>query len=268
MHKLFEEKVSLEATNHVYTHKNGDIYESLSRVRNCIKEPFRSDMLSAIISKRDGKTQAEVLAEWKDKGQVAADHGTNIHEALELYEKTASIKPENEFLRPMIQCLTAEYKDYYQVHQEVCLYDEEYKIAGTADHIIETTKHKSSILNIDDYKTNISKGIYFENKYKKYLLGPFSHVQDTNYYDYSLQLSCYAYMAQKLTGRKIGTLSIVFIPPNNPLAYKRIPVNYMRFEVEALFKYYAEQQRIKIEEGDVVQNGIVNESNFVQPNFA
>jgi hypothetical protein len=267
MHKLFEEKVFLEPISHTYQHKDGRIFESLSRVRNVIKEPFQSEMLSKIVAKRDGKTQSEVLAEWKKAGTTAADHGTNIHEALEFYEKTAVIKPENEFLRPMILCLTAEYKDYYQVHQEVCLYDEEYEIAGTADHIIETTKHKSSILNIDDYKTNISKGIYFENKYKKYLLGPFSYVQDTNYFDYSLQLSSYAYMLEKLTGRKIGTLSIVFIPPNNPLCYKRIPVNYMKMESKALFDFYKEQKHIKKEEG-VVQSGIVNESNFLQPNFA
>ncbi len=262
MHKLFIEKVKLETESHRYYDDKGAEYTSLSRVRGCIKEPFQSDMLSAIVAKRDGKTQAEVLAEWKGKGKEAADHGTNIHEALELYEKTAFIKPENEFLRPMILSLTSEYKDYYQVHQEVCLYDEEYKIAGTADHIIETTKHKSSILSIDDYKTNLKNGIFFENKYKKYLLGPFSFVQDTNYFDYSLQLSCYAYMAQKLTGRKIGTLSIVFIPPNNPLAYKRIPVNYAKHDVKILFDYYKEVKHIKQEEGDLTATTL-----FVEPNF-
>ena len=257
---LFEERVTLEPKSHRYFHKNGSEYESLSRVRGCIKEVFQSDMLSSIIAKRDGRSKESVLAEWKGKGTDAANHGTRIHEALERYEKSAIILPEDEFFRPMILALTSEYNDYYQVHQEVCLYDEEFEIAGTADHIIETTKHKSSILNIDDYKTNISKGIYFENKYKKYLLGPFSHVQDTNYYDYSLQLSCYAYMAEKLTGRKIGTLSIVFIPPNNPLAYKRIPVNYMKMEVVALFNYYKEQKHIKKEEGYL-------EPQLTMPNF-
>jgi len=258
--RLFEERVTLEETSHIYTHKDGRQFESLSRVRGCIKEAFQSDMLSAIVAKRDGKTQAEVLAEWKKKGTDAANHGTNIHEAIELYQKTAVILPKNEFLRPMILALTSEYKDYYQVNSEVCLYDEEYEIAGTADQIIETTKHKSSILNIDDFKTNISKGIYFENKYKKYLLGPFSHLQDTNYYDYSLQLSAYGYMLEKLTGRKIGTLSIIFIPPSNPLAYKRIPVNFMRFDAEALFKYYKELKHIKKEEGDLSPT-------LVSPNF-
>lgn len=248
---LFEERVKLEPVEHRYWHKDGTEYQSLSRVRGCIKEAFQSNMLSAMIAKKEGRTQAEVLAEWKNKGTVAADHGTRIHEALERYEKSAIILPEDEYFRPMILSLTSEYKDMYQVHQEVTLYDEEYLIAGTADHIIETTKHKSSILNVDDYKTNISKGIYFESKYKKYLLGPFSHIQDTNYFDYSLQLSCYAYMAEKLTGRKIGTLSIVFIPPANPLAYKRIPVNYMKMEVIALFKYYKELKHIKKEEGDL-----------------
>lgn len=249
MNRLFEERVTLEPKSHRYFHKNGKEFESLSRVRGCIKEAFQSDMLSSIIAKKEGRSKESVLAEWKGKGDVAANHGTRIHEALERYEKSAIILPEDGHLRPMILALTSEYSEMYQVHQEVCLYDEEYEIAGTADHIIETTKHKSSILNIDDYKTNISKGIYFESKYKKYLLGPFSHVMDTNYYDYSLQLSCYAYMAEKLTGRKIGTLSIVFIPPNNPLAYKRIPVNYMKMEVIALFNYYKEQKHIKKEEG-------------------
>lgn len=233
---LFDYAVKLRAEDHRYFHRDGREFQSLSRVRSCIKPHFESDLLSKGVAKREGKTQQQVLDEWSAKGKVATDHGTRVHEALERYEKTAIILPEDEGLRSMIIALTSEYKDMYQVHQEVTLYDEEYGIAGTADHIIETTSHKKSILNIDDYKTNISKGIYFENKYKKYLLGPFSHIQDTNYFDYSLQLSCYAYMAENLTGRKIGTLSIVFIPPHNPLAYRRIPVNYMRMEVQALFK--------------------------------
>lgn len=257
---LFPELVTLRHEDHVYTHQNGTQFESLSRVRGCIKEAFQSDMLSAMTAKKRGISQAEVLAEWKKKGDDASSHGTRIHEALERYEKTAVILPEDEHLRPMILCLTGEYRDYYQVHQEVCLYDEQYEIAGTADHIIETTKHKSSILNIDDYKTNISKGIYYESKYKKYLLGPFSHIQDTNYFDYSLQLSCYGLMLEKLTGRKIGTLSIVFIPPHNPLAYRRIPVNYMKNDAKILFDYYKELKHIKKEEGDLTPTTLI-------PNF-
>jgi hypothetical protein len=184
---------------------------------------------------------------------------------LERYEKSAVILPADEYLRPMILALTSEYVDYYQVHQEVTLYDEEYKIAGTADHIIETTSSKKSIINIDDYKTCERKGIYFESKYKKYLLGPFSHIMDTNYFDYSLQLSCYALMLEKLTGRKIGTLSIIYIPPTNPLAFRRIPVNYLRRDAEILFKYYKEQQYIKKEEGDLDRNP--NAVVEVMPNF-
>lgn len=262
---LFEERVTLEPIEHRYWHKDGSEYASLSRVRNHIKPHFEKEYLSRKVAEREGKTAQQVQDEWAAKGKVATDHGTRIHEALERYEKTAVILPADEDLRPMIIALTSEYKDYYMVHQEKTLYDEEYKIAGTADHIIETTSHKKSVLNIDDYKTNISKGIYFENKYKKYLLGPFQHVMDTNYFDYSLQLSCYAHMLENLTGRKIGTLSIVFIPPHNPLAYRRIPVNYMKMEVIALFNYYKELRRIKVEEGDVA--AIVSEEKDPTPNF-
>lgn len=264
--RLFADKVRLEPIEHRYWHDDGREFQSLSRVRSCIKPHFEKEYLSRMVANKTGQTAEQVQAEWAAKGKAATDHGTRIHEALERYEKTAVILPEDESLRPMILALTSEYQGMYQVHQEVTLYDEEFEIAGTADHIIETTKYKASILNIDDYKTNISKGIYYESKYKKYLLGPFSHIQDTNYFDYSLQLSCYAYMAEKLTGRKIGTLSIVFIPPDNPLAYRRIPVNYMKMEVEALFKYHKELKRLTKEEADKSGYAVVVDQEL-KPNF-
>lgn len=265
MVRLFEERVTLEPVHHVYTHRDGRKFESLSRVRDCIKEPFDMSIAKRCAGNGEyvGMNEAEVVASWKKTGKDSADHGTRIHEAIERYEKTAVILAEDEWLRPMILSLVNEYKDMYKVHNEVCLYDEEYEIAGTADHIIETTSHKKSILNIDDFKTNSRKGIVFESKYKKYLKGPFSHVMDCNYYDYSLQLSCYAHMLENLTGRKIGHLSIIYIPPKNPLAYKRIPVNYMKMEVAALFKYYKEQKHIKKEDG-IVYNSSAPE---LIPNF-
>jgi len=266
MGKLFEEKVVLEPIHHIYTHNDGRNFDSLSRVRDCIKTPFDKSIARNCAGKGEyvGMTAEQVLVAWEKKANKAADHGTNIHDAIERFEKSAVILAQDEWLRPMILCLTNEYKDMYQVHNEVCLYDEEYEIAGTADHIIETTKHKSSVLNIDDFKTNLNKGINFENKYKKYLLGPFSHVQDCNYYDYSLQLSCYAYMLEKLTSRKIGHLSIIFIPPQNPLAYKRIPVNYAKNDAKILFNYYKELKHIKKEEGITSDNS----AQQLIPNFA
>jgi hypothetical protein len=259
MPELYFEKVKLNHENHVYTDDSGRVYESLSRVRSCIKDPFDSHGLSLMTAKKRGISQAEVLGEWKATAKVATDHGTRIHNALELYQNSAAVLPENEDLRPMLVAVSSLYKDYYAVHQEKTLYDEEYGIAGTADTICVTTRSKNSILDLTDFKT--SKSIYYESKYKKYLLGKFSHLQDCNYVDYAIQLSSYAYMAEKLTGRKIGTLNIIHIPESNPLAFKVIPVPYMRMEIQVLFDTYRELKHIKIEEG------IKGESQIIIPNF-
>lgn len=246
---LFEPRVKLEPIAHKYYHNDGREFASVSRVLGSIKPHFQKDYLSKLTAQKRGISQDEVLAEWDGKAKEATDHGTRIHEALERYEKTAVVLPEDEHLRPMILAVSSEYRDYYKIHSELTVYDEEYEVAGTSDHILETTKHKSSIIDLDDYKTNISKGIYYTNPYKKYLLGPFDHVMDTNYFIYSMQLSVYAFMVERLTGRKIGRLSIVFIPPHNPLAYRRIPVLYAKMEAIALLKYHKELKHIKKEEG-------------------
>lgn len=252
MHELFREKVKLEPLAHVYYHEDGRIFESLSRVRNCIKPKFESDMLSKMTASKRGISQEEVLGEWKATAKVATDHGTEVHLAMENYQNSALILPEHEHLRPAILAVNALYKDYHAVYQEKTLYDEEYEIAGTADTICATTKHKNSILSLTDFKT--SKSIYFESKYKKYLLGKFSHIQDSNFYDYNLQISCYSLMLQKLTGRNIGTLRIIHIPKENPLAFKEIYCPYLKNDAQLLFDVYKEYRHIKIEEGVTEKN--------------
>lgn len=259
MHELYEEKVTLEPISHTYRDETGRVYESLSRVRECIKESFKSDYLSKLTAQKRGISQEEVLGEWKATAKVATDHGTMVHLSLENYANSATILPEHEHLRPMILAVNALYKDYHAVYQEKTLYDEEYGIAGTADTICVTTRSKNSILSLTDFKTG--KGIYFESKYKKYLLGKFNHLSDCNYIDYGIQLSAYAYMLNKLTGRNIGTLNIIYIPQSNPLAYKVIPVPYMRMEVQTLFDVYKELNHIKAEEG------FSKEEQIFLPNF-
>lgn len=251
MNRLFEERVTLEPVQHRYWHKDGREFASLSRVRSVIAPDTDFDAIAGFTAKSRGVSKAEIQAEWKKKNVAACDTGTLIHDALEMYGKKALIEPANEWLRPMILSVSKLEIDYYAVHRELCLYDEDEEIAMTADRVMESTKHKASIIDLDDYKTNLSKGITYTCKYKNYLKPPFDHLQNSNYFDYSLQLSCEAMTLQKLTGRKIGKLTITYIPPNNPLAWRTIPVAFMKFEAQALFKYYRELKHIKKEEGDL-----------------
>jgi hypothetical protein len=232
--------VTLEPESHIYTDKDGGTYLSVSKFLDLFSKKFDRMGISKMSAAKKGVSQEEILAEWDKKRDDSIDHGNRIHHALERYEKSTTILPEDEDLRPMILSVTKQYSHYYRCYQEVCLYDTEFMIAGTSDKVLQCTSSPKSIFDLSDYKTNLSKGIQFKNDYGQYMLGPLSHLQDCNYVKYSLQLSIYSYLLQKKTGCKIGQLSIHYIPAHNYLYHVKYPVPYMKMEVEAMLKWKQE----------------------------
>lgn len=253
MLKGLDNFVTLDEATHVYTDRDGRQYMSVSRFRDRFKKPFDKSIAYRIAGKGDyvGMSSEQILEQWDNYRDERAGKGTQIHNALERFEKTTTILPEEEFLRPAILSVVSEYNDYYRIYQEQVLYDEEFGIAGTADKILVTTSHKDAVLDLSDYKTN-AKGIFVKDTDKhgkpvhKYFLGPLSHLLESKYSDYALQLSIYAYMLEKKTGRKIGSLRIHFIPLDNPLAHYFIPVPYLKYEVEVMLKWHKENPLTKI----------------------
>ncbi len=118
-------------------------------------------------------------------------------------------------------------------------------IAGTCDKLCLTSSHKDAPIDITDYKTN-AKGVLIKDLDKhgkpqnKYFLGPLSHLLESKYSDYALQLSIYAYFLEQQTGRRIGSLRIHFIPTDNPLEHFFIPCIYMRETVIAMLEWHNE----------------------------
>ncbi len=230
-HGLFEEKVALEPIKHVYTHVNGDEYISVSKVLNMLSEPFENTFAYR-------NATEEKLAEWKAKGDDAREHGTAIHEALETYNqfKTCENPEWEEGLKSILEV----YKGW-RSYDEVCLYDEQYRIAGTADKISAVGTGKNVSVVISDFKTNKSKGITYNSEYSKNLYPPFEHLSECNFIKYSLQLSLYGYMWENLTGRKIKRMFIHFIPPDDFTKHQVIPVVYLKNDVKLLLETYKPQ---------------------------
>lgn len=238
MIKGLNDFVQLEPVSHRYYDKEGREYLSVSKLRERFKNKFDRETISRASAKKSGVSQAEILAKWDKKRDDSIDHGNRIHNALELFYKTTAILTENEDLRPMILAMASEYSHYYRVYPEQVLYSTEYMVAGTTDKLLQLTSHPKSIWDIDDYKTNLSKGIQFRNDYNKYMTGPLSHLMDCNYNDYAIQLSTYRYMFEQMTGSKTGSSSIIFVPAYNPLAFYKIPVPYMKLEVIAMLEWH------------------------------
>lgn len=76
---------------------------------------------------------------------------------------------------------------------EKIVFSDSLKIAGTIDLLAQA--RNGSTYYIIDHKTN--KAIDKENPYKKFCLAPISHLDDTNYIHYGLQLNLYEYLMKR-----------------------------------------------------------------------
>lgn len=233
--------VTLREEDHRYFDKDGREYMSASAFIGLFYEKFDANLIAGQVAGSEGVTKQDVLDRWQ--GQT--DNGTRIHNAIERYNKTTEILPEDEYLRPAILNIAFQYKDYYRRYNEVVLYDKDEFIAGTADHPLVTTSHKSSVIDIGDWKA-YGKGINQKDLDKhgkprnKYMLHCLDHLQASSYNKVALQLSLYAYMLQKATGRKIGKLFAHWINPVNPMINVQLPVPYMKHEIIAMIAWRKE----------------------------
>lgn len=238
MIKGLDDYVSLEPISHKYHDKDGREYLSVSKFLGLFKPTFDRENISRAVAKKRGVSQSVILDEWDAKKDNSINHGNRIHNAIERYEKSTVILPEDEDLRPMVLSVAKEYSVNYRNYQEQVLYSTDFMLAGTSDKVSQITSSAKSVIEVSDYKTNFEKGIQYKNDYGQYMTGPLSHLQDCNYNHYSLQLSTYAWMLQQKTGCKIGSLHIRFFPPTNLLGHYPIPVPYMKYEVEQMLQFY------------------------------
>lgn len=245
--------VSLREEDHTYWDRNGLQYESVSAFRARFKEGFDPKIAYRVAGKGEyiGKTGNEVALAWEEYKNERSDIGTRWHNALELFLKTAKVLPENEHMRPGIESICKEYSGYYRIYSEQVVYDEETRTAGTVDNILVFSSHKNSVIDLTDFKTNEkdlnAKDCDKHGKDKnEFFLEPISHLVSSKYNDYALQLSIYAYMIEKKTGRRIGSLRIHRIPTDNPLGHYFIPVPYLKREVEDMFQWKKEHPDVVI----------------------
>lgn len=169
---------------------------------------FNRELLDTYnISENDfNKVQQEILDSWEEENRKSCERGTKIHEEIEhsFYNNPHNISLQKFGLGGKFECK----KDYseldleYGVYPEYLIYRESddgiLRIAGQVDLIVKSGNE----ITIIDHKTNkkidqksgfdsISKS-NFKMKY------PLNNLMDCNFYHYTLQLSTYAWMLQKI----------------------------------------------------------------------
>lgn len=211
-------------------------------------------------SKYFGMTAEAIKKQWADKGKTASEAGTRMHLDIEHFYNAMPHALVSEGVRttkPATECqwsmedgwagmavdkwTPAEgaeweyFQDYQRRHgsgfipfrTEWLVFDEEHKVAGSIDMVY---KKPDGTLAIYDWKR--TEGLKTENKFQSGL-GPVSHLPDTNYWHYSLQLNVYRYILQKHYGFVVSELALVVLHPENS-GWQVARLNFMDDEVAGM----------------------------------
>jgi ATP-dependent exoDNAse (exonuclease V) beta subunit len=225
--------VILEHDTHTYTNtENGDVYTSVTTLIGAYKKKFDSDKWSKVVADRQGTTQEQILNKWSEITTTAQARGTSVHLVMENYVKFNKIEKGYENLvDSFVKKTVGIMKPDSNILSEELLYSHEYKLAGTADLVVEN----DDIFYILDFKTN--KKFNFVNKYNEYFYEPIDYLQQCEFTTYTIQLSIYAWMHEQLTGKKCGGLKIFYLREfSDKTFWQEIPCTYMKPTVEILLK--------------------------------
>jgi len=193
----------LEKDSHRYFCGDGHEYMSVSSILSKIKPKFDLEEKAIECALKKKVSLESVLNQWDQKKKIGLDYGTDIHENVEAFFLHGKIL--NERYKSVIEDI------YWKVYKndgynELICFDKEKKICGTSDYV----HFDGDTFNISDFKTNVK--FNFENQYdKKFLLDPVSHLPNSEYFIYALQLSFYAYMLEKITNLRCGFLKIFWL---------------------------------------------------------
>lgn len=222
-----------EDTHQYFNTSTGDEYYSGTRFLHLFEPKFDSDGISKRVALKEGKTQEQVLAEWAAINKESTEKGSRIHLAMENFIKFDERLDEYKILYETFKkCVGNDYKFAEAVHSEKLLWIDEFKIAGTADLIID---YKNNEFSIGDFKTN--KKFEYCSSFGNRMLAPVEHLSQCQHNLYALQLSLYAFMYSLLTGRKVRHLFLMHCNDINK-GWNYISCNYLKYEVQFMLKYY------------------------------
>jgi hypothetical protein len=223
--------VFFKEKTHQYFNEKGEEYISGTTFLHKFQIPFDEDKFATLKAKKLGITKEEVIEMWRENSRTACSYGTEIHLLMENFiTKGEKVAEYNDLYESFNSITFLDIMNAIKVYSEELLWVDEFKVAGTADLIIE---HNDYEFSVGDFKTN--KKIDFCNEYGNRLLNPVSHLSDCNYNIYCLQLSLYAYLFSLRTGKKCRKIFLMHLKDDK---WNYIPGNYMEYEIKMMLKWY------------------------------
>ena len=225
-------------TEHDHKYVNELTNEQYLSVTTLIKKyetEFPEDEIASAIAIRDKRNKEDIINEWRNIAAEAADYGTRVHNLMERYLLANGVYvPADDFEKEILESYQSNKSIKFtgKIIPEQLVYLNSLKLAGQSD-IIELIG--DDYFDVSDWKTN--KMLNYYSKYDNWFKAPLSHLSQCEYNIYALQLSTYAYMYEKMSGRKCRRISLIHYNKNFKM-FKQVPINYMKFEVMGMLKHY------------------------------
>jgi ATP-dependent exoDNAse (exonuclease V) beta subunit len=199
-----------------------------------------------------GKTAKQIKDEWSDKGKDASTKGTAMHLAIEQYLNGAEKLIPEEVKKSVeweyfMRFWSKFGHDLVPFRTEWEVWSEEYMLTGSIDMIFYCKSTDSYVV----YDWKRSKEIKTSNGFGDSAYYPLDHLDNCNYWHYSLQLNVYRWFLETYYGLKITDMCLIVLHPDAP-SYQRIQLNRMDDEVALML-----EARKRAVEGGCRQNIIL-----------
>lgn len=177
-------------------------------------------------------TRQEIKDLWAESGKLASGSGTKMHYDIECYFNGMDVQNDSIEYK-YFQRFVSDYPELKPYRTEWMVYYEELRLSGSIDMIFE---NPDGTLQIYDWKR--CKEIVNEISFGKYALTPcISHLPDTNFWHYTLQLNMYKVILEHKYNKKVTGLYLVCLHPDNPYkSYERIQVPILEKEMDDLME--------------------------------
>jgi hypothetical protein len=236
---LRDEGISLDEPTHIYDICGDFTYTSVTTWNHSHFEPFNDNAIIAIMmrsknwekSKYFRMSPDEIKDGWNRTKNEASGAGTKMHYDIErFYNHCPTENTSIEY--SYFANFASQYANLTPYRTEWIVYHEELKLAGSIDMLFE---NPDGTLEIYDWKR--SKEIVKNNRFNKWSkTSCISHLPDTNFWHYSLQLNVYKAIIEEKYGKRVTGMYLVCLHPNNNNGnYQRIKVPELKDEMNDLF---------------------------------
>ena len=211
-----------------------------------------------------GMTPEEIKSQWNANGASVSGAGTDMHFEIECFMNDKRIQCDYTH-KDLYQINKSEYIEKFNdlYHQkglewkyfiefikdtpdlkpyrtEWTVYHEDLKLAGSIDMVYE---NPDGTLSIYDWKR--SKDITTVNTFNKYAITEcISHMPDSNFWHYALQLNTYKAILEQKYDKKVTDLYLVKLHPDNEeKTYELIKLPNLSKDIAELFSQRIQQLR-------------------------